>query len=151
MNALSAEHICAVDSADLTAAIRDYGTSKEVARVVGCSEATAARYRRGETMPDAVGLARLMGRSHRIAQAMLRLAGLDDLSMELEEARLREELQRFQAQRAGLPDVETDSAPGAAARPVVGVRGRLARAADDHALRKMAAALDDAKRQREKL
>lgn len=150
MNALSTGQICAVDSALLTEAIRDYGSAKEVARVVGCSEGTAARYRRGETMPDAVGLARLMRRSSRIAQAMLRLAGLDDLSMDLEEARLREELQRLQAKRAGFGDAgETETAPGTAARPAVGVRGRLARAADalsDHAMRKATAALDESKR-----
>jgi len=41
-----------------------------------------------ETMPDPLGLARLMGWSRAIANAMLRLAGLDDVSLELEWSRL---------------------------------------------------------------
>lgn len=92
-----------MSGAVLTAAIADFGTAKEIARIVGCSPATAGRYRRGETMPDPLALARLMGRSRTIADVMLRLAGLDDLSLDLREARLRQELQRLQAQRAGSP------------------------------------------------
>jgi len=110
-----------MNSATLTTAIRDFGTAKEIARVVGCSEATAARYRRGETMPDPLGLARLMGRSRSIANAMLRLAGLDDLSMDLEEARLAHELRRLQAQRA--EQANAHAALCADARDVVGRRG----------------------------
>jgi hypothetical protein len=116
----------------LTAAIRDYGTAEEVALAAGCSVATAKRYRRGETMPNPIGLARLMNRSKAIADAMLRLAGLDDLSMDLEEARLKRELARLQAIRAESKNgparrdagtEETSGAPsGAAARPMVARR-----------------------------
>lgn len=109
-----------MSAASLTSAIRDSGSAKEVARAAGCSVATAARYRRGETMPDPLGLARLMGWSRGIANAMLRLAGLDDLRMDLEVAQLRQELHRLEARRGGPPDVETAQAAlgGAAAQMV---------------------------------
>jgi len=135
-----------MNSATLTAAIRDFGSAKEVARIVGCSEATAARYRRGQTMPDPVALARLMGRSRQIAQAMLRLAGLDDLSMDLEEAHLRRELRRLQTINARPPDVGTEPAPRAAASQMVGQRGYVAKAADamsSYATARLSDALDD--------
>lgn len=117
-----------MSASTLTDAIRDYGTAKDVALAAGCSEATAARYRRGETMPNPIGLARLMNRSKAIADAMLRLAGLDDLSMDLEEARLKRALARLQAIRAesknGPAKRETDTAaPGAAESRGVGHRG----------------------------
>ena len=111
-----------MSGASLTTAIRDFGTAKEVARAVGCSEATAARYRRGETLPDALGLARLMGRSRAVAAAVLRMAGLDDVSMDLEEARLRRELQQLQAERAGRSNAEADAAIRSAARDLLGRR-----------------------------
>jgi transcriptional regulator with XRE-family HTH domain len=150
MFAPSTPQECAVNSAALTVAIRHFGSAKEVARIVGCSEATAARYRRGETMPDAVGMARLMGRSWQIALAMLRLAGLDDVSMDLEEARLRQELEQLQARRE-VHDAPTDAASGAAAPAVVDPRGCLAKAADAlsaRATRRAARALLDAQRWR---
>jgi transcriptional regulator with XRE-family HTH domain len=112
-----------MNSATLTTAIRGFGSAKEIARVVGCSEATAARYRRGETMPDPMGLARLMGRSRTIARAMLQLAGLDDLSMEVEEARLRHELHRLQQQRAERANADVDVAIRVAAHDLVGRHG----------------------------
>jgi hypothetical protein len=139
---------CAVSGATLTDAIRESGTAKEVAHVGRCSEATAARWRRGETMPNPVSLARLMGWSSNVANAMLRLAGLDDLSMDLEEARLKRRLAELQAQRAGA-DETTDAAPGAAASPLVGTRSYLAKtteALSDHALHRAARALENAKR-----
>jgi transcriptional regulator with XRE-family HTH domain len=107
-----------MNGAILTAAIHDFGTAKEIARVVGCSEATAKRYRRGETSPDPVGLARLMARSRSIADAMLRLAGLDDVSMDLEEARLTRELSELKAKRAGVLDAAVDAAARTALRPM---------------------------------
>jgi transcriptional regulator with XRE-family HTH domain len=107
-----------VTSASLTAAIHAHGSAKEVARIVGCSEATAARYRRGETMPDVAGLARLMARSRSIADAMLRLAGLDDVSMDLEEARLTRELSELKAKRAGVLDAAVDAAARTTLRPM---------------------------------
>jgi transcriptional regulator with XRE-family HTH domain len=151
MFAPSTPQECAANSAELTVAIRHFGSAKEVARIVGCSEATAARYRRGETMPDAVGVARLMGRSWQIALAMLRLAGLDDVSMDLEEARLRQELEQLQAKRSEVPDAPTDATSGAAAPAVVDPRGCLAKAADAlsaRATRRAARALLDAQRWR---
>lgn len=128
-----------MSAASLTSAIRDAGSAKEIARAAGCSVATAARYRRGETMPDPVGLARLMGWSRQIANAMLRLAGLDDLSMDLEEARLRQELRQLEARRGGSLDVgKTEAAADSAASGKVGAagkmvdaRGRMAKAADE--------------------
>ena len=133
-----------MNASSLTAAIAAHGSAKEIARVIGCSEATAARYRRGETIPDAIGLARLMGRSRSIATAMLRLAGLDDVSMDLEEARLTRELAALQAQRARRLDADTSPPSGSVARPLVAVRDRLA----DQATTRMKRALDDARRHR---
>jgi hypothetical protein len=62
----------------------------------------------------------LIGRSRAIAAAMLRMAGLDDVSMDLEEARLRRELARLQAERAGRSNAELDAAIRAAARDLLG-------------------------------
>jgi transcriptional regulator with XRE-family HTH domain len=122
MSDASTPQKCAMTgAATLTDAIRDFGSAKQIARAAGCSEATAARYRRGETMPGPLGLARLMARSRPVAEAMLRLAGLDDLSLDLEEARLMRELVRLRAKRAGVLDV--DAVAGAGARPGVAGRG----------------------------
>lgn len=122
MVAPSTPQRCAMNGAVLTTAIRDFGTAKEVARVVGCSEDTAARYRRGETSPDPVSLARLMSRSRAITNALLRLAGLDDLSMDLEEARLIRELRLLQARRE-VPHADADAASGASPGSVVARHG----------------------------
>jgi hypothetical protein len=126
----------------LTDAIRDFGSAKEVARAADCSEATAARYRRGETMPDALGLARLMARSRAIADAMLRLAGLDDLTMDLEEARLVRALCELRAmrERSHGPDPTPVPPPRAAAGAMVGLALRAA----DRAEAGMSRALRDA-------
>lgn len=128
-----------MNGAELTTAIRDYGSAKELARVIGCHEKTAARYRRGETLPDALSIARLMARSREIATAMLRLAGLDDLSMDLEEARLRRELHELQARRE-MPHAATAALAGVAARPPMAGRDSEI----DRAIGEMSRALDDA-------
>jgi hypothetical protein len=139
-----------MNAATLTSAIRESGSAKEIARAAGCSVATAARYRRGETLPDPLGLARLMGWSRSIANAMLRLAGLDDLSMDLEEARLRQELQRLQAKRGGSPDVETtDAPPGAAEGTMANRQSReAANPIRERAIERAWDALRDADRRR---
>jgi transcriptional regulator with XRE-family HTH domain len=141
-----------VNAATLTSAIRASGSAKEIARAAGCSVATAARYRRGETMPDLLGLARLMGWSRAIANAMLRLAGLDDLSMDLEEARLRQELRRLEARRGGSPDVETaHTADCVAAGGMADAQGSAVKADDDlraRAIQRAYDALRDAERWR---
>jgi transcriptional regulator with XRE-family HTH domain len=108
-----------MNAATLTSAIADFGTAKQIARIIGCSPATAARYRRGETFPNPQGLARLVGHSQKIADAFLRLAGLDDVSLDLEEARLTRELQRLQALRAGISHGTPDPPSGPATRPLV--------------------------------
>jgi transcriptional regulator with XRE-family HTH domain len=127
MSATPTHRVCAVSAATLTTAIHDFGTAKQVAAAGGRSEATAARWRRGETMPDAVSLARLMGRSRDILLAMLRLASLDYLITDVEMARLRQEMRQLQAARAGTPDGRIDdeagAAPGTLARAVVGRHG----------------------------
>lgn len=132
-----------MSASNLTAAIRDYGSAKEVARAVGCSEATAARYRRGETFPDALSVARLMASSRSIAAAMLRLAGLDDLSMDLEEARLRRELHELQARRE-VPHAAIAAMAGVPARPPMAGRDQEI----DRAIGEMSRALDDGRRLR---
>jgi transcriptional regulator with XRE-family HTH domain len=90
------EHV----SGTLAQSIREFGSAKQVARAAGCSVATAGRYRRGETIPDAVTIARLMAASRRIADAMLRLAGLDDVSLQLQEMRLQRDLEELRARRS---------------------------------------------------
>lgn len=87
-------------AAPLTDAIRGFGTGKQIARVIGCSEETAARYRRGETVPDIVSLTRLMGRSRSVTAAVLAMAGLSDL-IDIETAWLMRELRAVQARHAG--------------------------------------------------
>jgi transcriptional regulator with XRE-family HTH domain len=89
----------AVNSSLLTTAIHDFGTAKQVARVARCSEPTAARYRRGDTMPDPVRLARLMGASDAVATAILTMAGLGHVAVALREARLEAELDEIRARR----------------------------------------------------
>lgn len=133
-----------MSGATLISAIHDFGTAKEVALAAGCSEDTAARYRRGETMPNPIRLARLMGRSRSITNAMLRLAGLDDVSMDLEEARLTRELSELKAKRAGRLDADTSPPSGTVARPLVAIRDRLA----DQATERLTRALADAERHR---
>jgi transcriptional regulator with XRE-family HTH domain len=83
----------------LAQSIREFGSAKDVARAAGCSVATAGRYQRGETIPDAVAVARLMAASHRIVDAMLRMAGLDDVSLALQEQRLENDLAKLRDRR----------------------------------------------------
>jgi hypothetical protein len=84
----------------LTEALRAYGTAKELALAGGFSVNTAERYRRGEGLPDVLALTRLMGKSRLIAEAVLRMAGLDDLSLDQEQARLVRSLAELEAKRA---------------------------------------------------
>jgi hypothetical protein len=117
------------DTQVLTDAIKDFGTAKEVARVIGCSERTAATYQNGKYLPKINGLARLMRHSRAIADAVLRMAGLDDISLDLEEARLIRELREFQAKRAEprhghtAPDAEGASPAGLSGGKAVGAHG----------------------------
>ena len=79
---------------------RAFGTAKELACAGGFSVVTAERYRRGESFPDGLTLTRLMGRSRVIAEAVMRMAGLDDLSLDQEQARLVRSLAELEAKRA---------------------------------------------------
>jgi hypothetical protein len=83
-------------------------------------------------------LAGLRNRARQFGDTMLRLAGLDDLSMDLEEARLRQELRRLQAKRGGSPDVETTEAVSG---KVADTRGRVAKAREALSDRAASAAL----------
>jgi hypothetical protein len=117
----------------LTAALlQGFGTARELATVAGVSLDTAQRYRRGETYPDALTVARLMRHSRLVVDAMLRMAGLDDLSLEQEQARLLRELLDLQQRRAphvaaamAAAEVRMDGTQVAPASP----RGRTAAAA----------------------
>ena len=114
----------------LTDALRlGFGTAKELAHAGGVSLNTAERYRRGETYPDALTIARLMRHSRAVVDAMLRLAGLDDVWLEQEQARLLHELIDLQQRRTpyvaaamaaaeGLVDgAQATPAPAAGAAP----------------------------------
>jgi hypothetical protein len=77
-----------------------FPSAKHLAMAGGISVNTAERYRRGETYPDVFTTARLMRSSRLVADAMLRMAGLDDLSLDLEHRRLVQELADLEAKRA---------------------------------------------------
>ena len=79
---------------------RAFGTAKELAYAGGFSVPTAERYRRGDTFPDAMTLIRLISKSRVMADAVLRMAGLDDLSLDQEQARLVRSLAELEAKRA---------------------------------------------------
>jgi hypothetical protein len=100
------------------ALLRGFGTAQELATAAGVHLDTAKRYRRGETYPDALTVARLMRHSRLVVDAMLRMAGLDDLSLEQEQARLLRELLDLQQRRA--PSVA--AAMAAAENPVAGAQ-----------------------------
>jgi len=84
----------------LTAAFRAFGTAKELANAGGISPITAYRYQNAMTTPDLRVVTRLMGKSREIRDAVLRMAGCDDVSLELETARLTKLLADLQERRA---------------------------------------------------
>lgn len=83
----------------LTEALRAFGTAKVLARAASCHPKTAERWQRGDTQPDVLSLTKLMGKSRAIADAILKMAGLDDLSLAQEEARLVRELTELRNSR----------------------------------------------------
>jgi hypothetical protein len=114
------------------ALLRGFGTAQELATAAGVHLDTAKRYRRGETYPDALTVARLMRHSRLVVDAMLRMAGLDDLSLEQEQARLLRELLDLQQRRAphvaaamAAAEIRVDGTQTAPASP----RGRAIAAA----------------------
>jgi transcriptional regulator with XRE-family HTH domain len=110
-------------SGTLAQSIREFGSAKKVARAAGCSVATAGRYQRGETIPDAVTIARLMAASRCIADAMLRLAGLDDVSLHLQEMRLERDLEQLRARRSAQSNVAGVAQAGLGTRTGLGSDG----------------------------
>ena len=86
--------------AGLVAAMRAFGTAKELALAGGCHLDTAKRYRAGETLPDLPTAIRLMAASRAIRDAVLHAAGCDDVSLELETARLTRLLLELHERRA---------------------------------------------------
>jgi hypothetical protein len=90
--------------AGLIEAFRTFGSAKELARAGGVSVFTAQRYRSGYTTPDVITLTRIMAQSRAVADAVLRMAGLDDRSMDIEEARLLRSFLDLQAKRLALHD-----------------------------------------------
>jgi hypothetical protein len=115
----------------LTEALRAaFPTAKHLALAGGVSIPTAERYRLGRTFPDVFTLARLMGASRAVAEAMLRLAGLDDLSLDQEQARLVRALADLEAKRtARHADLAAAYAvAGFVAQPVADARGGARRA-----------------------
>lgn len=86
----------------LTAALKGFGTAKELALAAGCSHRTAQHYQAGYSFPDVLRLTRIMAKSRAVTEAVLRMAGLDDASLDLEEARLRRLLAELEVRRAEL-------------------------------------------------
>jgi transcriptional regulator with XRE-family HTH domain len=102
--------------AGLVEAFRAFGSTKELARAGGVSMETANRYRTGRTVPDLLTLARLMRNSRAVADAVLRLAGLDELSLDLEQARLVRALADLEQRRIAAHEaLERARAPHRAA------------------------------------
>lgn len=96
---------------------RAFGTAKELAHAGQFSVVTAERYRRGESFPDALTLTRLMGKSRLIAEAVLRMAGLDDVWLDQERERLLRELTDLQRKRAPHVAAAMAAAEGSMAGP----------------------------------
>ena len=110
----------------LTEALRTgFGSCKELAVAGGFSVKTATRYRTGETLPDVITLARLMGRSRVVAEAMLRMAGLDDLSLDQEQARLVRALSELEAKREARNAALAQAYAVAGREPPAAVRAAL--------------------------
>ncbi len=105
-------------TAPLTFALRSAGTAKQIARVAGVSKSTAQRYRAGHSVPPVLELSRLMRWRIGIVAAVLRMAGLDDASMDAREARLTHDLHRLLAKHGisheigGSPDAESQEMDG---------------------------------------
>jgi hypothetical protein len=106
----------------LTEAMRAFGSAKQLAIAAGCHINTAKNYQLGYTFPDIVGLTRLMARSRAVTDALLRMAGLDDLSLDLETARLTRLLAELHERRQELHAEDLEEATSA--------RGRRPRVAD---------------------
>ncbi len=86
-------------SATLMHALQQVGSAKVLARLAEVSPKTAQRWQSGETQPDAGTMLLLMRRSRHVADAVLRAVGLNDLLMDVEEARLVADLARLRARR----------------------------------------------------
>jgi len=112
----------------ITDALRAFGTAKQLALAAGCSLSTAKRYQAGYCVPDLLVLTRLMGRSRTIVDAVLHAAGCDDVSLELETARLTKLLAELHERRAAAyADLEQaeaalDAVPAVGSQPVVAAR-----------------------------
>lgn len=114
------------DHAHLTDAIRSSGPAKHIARAAGVSVNTAKRYRNGRTLPDGLRLTRLARWSKPIRDAVIRLMGLDQASMDALQVRLEQESHRDRAETSrigGAPDARTETMEGAATGEVVGRHG----------------------------
>lgn len=75
--------------------------AKVLANAGDVSEATAKRWRAGNTTPESTTLIRLMDRCPPIREAVLRLLGLDDERLAAEEARLIQQLIAYRQKRSG--------------------------------------------------
>lgn len=96
----------------IATALRGVGSAKVLARLAGVSPKTAWRWQQGETQPDATTMVLLMARSQALANAILRAAGLTDLLMDIEEARMLAAFAEHRAKR--LRDPRHDQASAAA-------------------------------------
>ena len=84
-------------------ALRELGTAKQAARIADVSHRTMERWQRGEGQPPCHVLIGLMGKSMAFARAVLRQAGLTDLLMDIEEARMVAALAEHRAKRLRDP------------------------------------------------
>lgn len=105
----------------VSAAFREAGSTKQVARLTGKSPQMVGRYQRGESEPPAGVVFRLMARSRKAADTILMALGLTDEAMNAREAELLRELielrikRRGDAEKTGAVDRVADRADGVAA------------------------------------
>lgn len=87
----------------IATALRGVGSAKVLARLAGVAPKTAGRWQRGETQPDAATMVAMMGQSPKLLNAVLRAAGLSDILMDIEEARMVAALAEHRAKRLRDP------------------------------------------------
>ncbi len=102
-------------TAPLTAAIREFGPAKVIARAARCAPVTAQRWRTGARLPHIIHLSRLAVVSQAVRDVLMRMIGADDASLDATQLRLEHESERDRAETlriGGSPDVQPDKLEG---------------------------------------
>jgi hypothetical protein len=107
-----------IDTAPLTAAIRDAGPDKVIARETDCTDRTVRRWKTGQSLPDPIRLIRLMRFSGSVRRAYGQVLGLYDTALDAWEAKLTQDYHRLNAgsgrgEDGEAPDAQTVAPVGA--------------------------------------